>query len=300
MRKSSVTVRVPATTSNLGPGFDTLGIALKLHNQISICETDELIIERVDNQRNSAAANAMSREAADAFFRRSKIKAHGAQIEVKGDLPISGGLGSSVTIRLGIVYALNELNGRPLPDVALLDLVSDLEHHPDNVAPALFGGFAVSAIINGTVRYRRFSVPPSLKFVVCIPEFEVSTEKARALLPKQVPLRDAVENLNRVALITSIFATGDYALLRGLFDDNLHQPYRKKLIPQLDAVIAAGVEAGALAGWLSGSGPAIMCATEQKERAVADAMAGVFARNRIRCVTHILQADNDGTRVKRS
>ena len=300
MRKSSVTVRVPATTSNLGPGFDTLGIALKLHNQISIRETDELTIERVDNQRNSAAANAMSREAADAFFRRSNIKPHGAQIEVKGDLPISGGLGSSVTIRLGIIYALNELNGRPLPDVALLDLVSDLEHHPDNAAPALFGGFTVSAIINGAVRYRRFSVPPSLKFVACIPEFEVSTEKARVLLPKQVPLRDAVENLNRVALITSIFATGDYALLRGLFDDKLHQPYRKKLVPQLDTVIAAGVEAGALAGWLSGSGPAIVCATEQKERAVADAMTGVFARDRIRCVTHILQADNDGTRVKRS
>ena len=158
----------------------------------------------------------------------------------------------------------------------------------------------MAAIINGAVRYRRFSVPPSLKFVVCIPEFEVSTEKARALLPKQVPLRDAVENLNRVALITSIFATGDYALLRGLFDDKLHQPYRKKLVPQLDTVIAAGVEAGALAGWLSGSGPAIMCVTERKERGVADAMTSVFARDRIHCVTHILQADNDGTRVKRS
>jgi homoserine kinase len=299
MRKPSVTVRVPATTSNLGPGFDTLGIALKLHNQVSIRETGEPIIERVDNQRNSAAASAMSREAAATFFHRSKIKPYGAQIEVKGDLPVSGGLGSSVTIRLGIVYALNELNGRPLSDAALLDLVSDLEHHPDNAAPALFGGFIVSAVINGAVRYRRFSVPPSLKFIVCIPEFEVSTEKARALLPKQVPLRDAVENLRRVALITSIFATGDYALLRGLFDDKLHQPHRKKLIPQLDAVIAAGVEAGALAGWLSGSGPAIMCITEQKERDVADAMAGVFARQRIRCETRVLIADNDGTRVKR-
>jgi len=300
MRKPSVTVRVPATTSNLGPGFDTLGIALKLHNHISIRKTSEPTVERVDNQRNSTTANAMSREAADTFFRRSKIKPHGVQIEVKGDLPVSGGLGSSVTIRLGIAYALNELNNRPLADNALLDLVSDLEHHPDNAAPALFGGFVASAVINGTVRYRRFGVPPSLKFVVCIPEFEVSTEKARALLPKQVPLCDAVENLHRVALITSVFATGDYALLRGLFDDKLHQPYRKKLIPQLDAVIAAGVEAGALAGWLSGSGPAIACVTEQKERAVADAMADVFARSRIRSNTQILHADNDGTRLKRS
>lgn len=300
MRKPSVTVRVPATTSNLGPGLDTLGVALKLHNQISIRETDTLTVERVDGQKASASANAMTREAVDAFFRRSKVKPHGLQVEVKGELPLSGGLGSSVTVRLGIVFALNELNGQPLGDTALLDLVAELEHHPDNAAPAQFGGFVVSALINGSVRYRRFSVPPALKFVVCVPEYEVSTEKARALLPKVVPLRDAVENLNRVALITSIFATGDYSLLRGLFDDKLHQPYRKKLIPMLDDVINAGVEAGALAGWLSGSGPSIMCLTEQKEKAVAEAMANVFARQQIRCDTHVLVADNDGTRVKRS
>jgi homoserine kinase len=300
MRKPSVTVRVPATTSNLGPGLDTLGIALKLHNQISIRELDAPAIERVDAMRGNPGALAMTREAMDAFFRRSKVKPHGAQVEVKGEVPTSSGLGSSVTVRLGIVFALNELNGQPLGDTALLDLVTELEHHPDNAAPALFGGFIVSAMINGSVRYRRFNVPPALKFVVCIPDYEVSTEKARALLPKVVPLRDAVENLNRVALITSIFATGDYSLLRGLFDDKLHQPYRKKLIPMLDDVITAGVEAGALAGWLSGSGASIMCLTEQKEKAVAEAMANVFARQQIRCDTHVLVADNDGTRVKRA
>ncbi len=299
VRKPSVTVRVPATTANLGPGFDTLGVALKLHNHISIRETDGLTIERVDGQKGSAVANAMAREAVDAFFRRSKGKPHGLQIEVKGDVPVSSGLGSSVTVRLGIVFALNELNGRPLGDTELLDLVTGLEQHPDNAAPALFGGFVVSAIINGSVRYRRFNVPPALKFVVCVPDYEVSTEKARTLLPKVVPLRDAVENLNRVALITSIFAAGDYSLLRGLFDDRLHQPYRKKLIPMLDDVITAGVEAGALAGWLSGSGASIMCLAEQKEKAVAEAMANVFARQQIRCETHVLVADNDGTRVKR-
>jgi homoserine kinase len=299
MRKPSVTVRVPATTANLGPGFDTLGVALKLHNQISIRETDEPAVDRVDAMRNSAGALAITREAVAAFFRRSKTKPHGAQIEIKGDVPVTGGLGSSVTVRLGIAYALNELDGRPLSDAELLEVVTELEHHPDNGAPALFGGFVVSAIIKGAIRYRRFSVPPTLKFVVCVPEFEVSTEKARALLPRQVPLRDAVENLNRVALITSVFASGDFSLLRGLFDDKLHQPYRKRLIPQLDVVIGAGMEAGALGGWLSGSGPGIVCITEQKEKPVAEAMAGVFARDSIRCDTHILHADNDGTRVKR-
>jgi len=300
MRKPSITVRVPASTSNLGPGFDTLGIALKLHNHVSIRATDEPVVERVDDQRGSAAANAMTREVAMAFFNRSHIKPHGAQVEVKGDVPVSSGLGSSAIVRLGVAYALNELNGRPLADSALLDLVTELEHHPDNAAPALCGGFVVAAIIDGTVRYRRFNVPGSLKFVVCCPKFEVSTEKTRLLLPKQVPLRDAVENLNRVALITSIFATGEYRLLSGLFDDKLHQPYRQKLIPMLGDVIAAGIGAGALAGWLSGSGPSIICITEQKERAVADAMAGVYSKLDIHCQPHILTADNDGIRVKRS
>jgi homoserine kinase len=300
MRKPSVTVRVPATTSNIGPGFDTLGIALKLHNQISIRETDDPSVARVDAMASTPKALAMTREVVEAFFRRSKTKPHGAQIEVKGEVPVSSGLGSSVTVRLGIAYALNELNGRPLSDTELLEVVTELEHHPDNAAPALFGGFVVSGIIDGTIRHRRFNVPGTLKFVVAIPDFAVPTEKARALLPKQVPLADAVENLKRVALITSVFATGDFSLLRGLFEDRLHQPYRKKLIPMLDDVIAAGVEAGALAGWLSGSGSSIMCLTEQKEKAVAEAMAGVFARQRSRCETHILTADNDGTRVRRA
>ncbi len=291
---------MPATTSNLGPGIDTLGVALKLHNHISIRESDGLNVERVDDQKGSPSANAISREAVDAFFRRSKVKPHGLQIEVKGDVPAIGGLGSSVTVRLGIAYALNELNGRPLSDTALLEVVTELEHHPDNAAPALFGGFVVSGVIDGTIRYRRFNVPPSLKFVVCVPDFPVSTEKARPLLPKQVSLGDAVENMKRVALITSVFATGDYSLLRGLFDDKLHQPYRKKLIPMLDDVIAAGAEAGALGGWLSGSGPGIVCITEQKEKAVAEAMVNVFVRQQIHCQPHILVADNDGTRVKRA
>jgi len=301
MRRPTVTVRVPATTANLGPGFDTLGIALKLHNQIAIRETDDPSIERVDAMRNNPAAHAMSREAAAAFFRRSKIKPHGAQIEIKGDLPTCGGLGASVTVRLGIVYALNELNSRPLAENAILEIATELEGHPDNAAPALFGGFVVAGMINGGVLCRRFSVPAALKFVVCSPDIEILTDKARQILPKQIPLRDAVENLNRVALLTSVFATGDYTLLRGLFDDKLHQPYRKRtLLPQLDDVIAAGTAAGAFGGWLSGSGSSIICLTEQKERAVADAMSEIFRRDQIRCATHILHADNDGTRVKRA
>ena len=298
MRRPTVTVRVPATTSNLGPGFDTLGIALKLHNQVSIRETPEPGLVRVE-ARDARTGQSMAEQAVTAFFLRSKVAPHGVVIELKGEVPIARGLGSSVTVRLGIVYALNEINGRPLSDGTILELVTGLEGHPDNAAPALFGGFVVSGCVDGTVRHRRFSIPPHLKFVCCVPEFEVPTEKARALLPRQIPMRDAVENLNRVALLTATFASGDFTLLRGLFGDKLHQPFRKKLVPQLDDVIGRGIEAGAIGGWLSGSGSAIMCVTEQKEKAVAEAMAGVFTAARVRCDTHVLVADNDGTRVKR-
>ncbi len=299
MRKPSVTVRVPATTSNLGPGFDTLGLALKLHNHVAIRETDNPAVIRTDTGRDSPAAVAVTRQAVASFFERSKIKPHGLQVEVKGDVPYAAGLGSSVTVRLGVVFALNELNNRPLSDAAMLDLIAALEGHPDNAAPALFGGFVVCAVVDGAVRYRRINVPPTLKFVVVVPEFGVETEQARIILPRAVPLREAVQNMQRVALITAIMAAGEFSLLRGLFADNLHQPYRKKLMPMLDEVIRAGIEAGALGGWLSGSGPSIVCMTEHKDKPVSEAMAAVFASNKTRCVTHVLAADNDGTRLKR-
>jgi len=129
------------------------------------------------------------------FFVAAKANRTACRLRSRGDVPVSSGLGSSVTVRSGYCFRLNELNGRPLGDTELLDLVTELEHHPDNAAARAVRRVRRLGIINGTVRYRRFNVPPALKFVVCVPEYEVSTEKARALLPKMVPLRDAVENL---------------------------------------------------------------------------------------------------------
>ncbi len=240
---------------------------------------------------------ALAQGAADAFFTRSGCASRGVRVSVQGAVPVSCGLGSSVTVRLGIVYGLNEIHDRPLTKPDMLELVTGLEGHPDNCAPALFGGFVVSGQLDHTVRHCRFPVPARLKFVGCVPDFAVSTAKARTLLPTQVTLAEAVENLNRVALITAAFASEDYSTLRGLFVDHLHQPYRKQLLPQLDDVIASGVEAGADGGWLSGSGSTIMCLTTKHESAVATAMAAVFQRVGIQAQTLVLTADNDGTKV---
>jgi homoserine kinase len=217
---------------------------------------------------------------------------------VDADVPLSRGLGSSVTVRLGIIAALNALYGKRLDTDEVLALVTSLEGHPDNAVPALFGGFVVAGMVNNEVRYARARVPSQLKFVAAIPNFEVRTEHARKVLPATVPLRDAVSNITRTALITAAFVHGNYDALHGLFDDKVHQPYRQKLIPQLCDVIEAGMKAGASGGWLSGSGSTIMCLTRRNHVQVANAMKRVFAARHIESRTLVLEADNVGLKMK--
>ena len=162
-----VTVRVPASTSNLGPGFDCLGVALRLYNEVSV------------QLGGRAKRTAMIDEAAEAFFRRAECRPFAFGCTIRGDVPVSRGLGSSVTVRLGVLFGLNELAGRLLTREALFEVCTELEGHPDNAAPAAFGGFNVSR----GVQRQRFAVDPALKFVLLVPSFEVSTVEARALLP---------------------------------------------------------------------------------------------------------------------
>ncbi len=277
--KKSVSVRVPATTANLGPGFDCLGIALKIYNTTTV-------------SRSTKRPDGMAGDAAAAFFAASGLKPFGFSWSVDGDVPRSRGLGSSVTVRLGILHGLNELAGSPLDRRALFTLCSELEGHPDNAAPGAFGGFTVAS---SSTEFHRFAVDPALFFILLIPPFEMLTKAARLVLPKSVTLGDAVHNLGRTAAITAAFATGKYSKLRGCFEDRLHQPYRKKLLPFLDDTIAAGCEAGALGGWLSGSGSTIACVTLVNPKRVAGAMIDASGLEDGFAV--ITTADNSGVRI---
>jgi homoserine kinase len=154
----------------------------------------------------------------------------------------------------------------------LLQLVTNLEGHPDNASPAVLGGFTVSGLVDGKARCIRFDVDPALKAVTLIPTFHVRTEEARELIPKHFTKADAAHALNRSALIVAGFAAKNYEALRAVFDDRFHQPHRLKLVPQLDRVIAAGVSAGAIGGFLSGSGSSIICLTLRNPQEVASAM----------------------------
>lgn len=278
---NSATIRVPATTANLGPGYDALGVALQIYNHAKI-------------QRNEAAQplNAVVRQVADTFFEAANITAFRFDWGVPGDVPVSRGMGSSVTVRLGLLHGLNELTGRPLSAQQLFELCAELEGHPDNAAPAAFGGFTVA----GGTEVARFPVAPELKFILLIPDFEIATPDARRVLPAQIDRLGAARSCANACRITAAFASQNYGLLRGAFEDHLHQPYRERaLIPFLSAVIAAGERAGAIGGFLSGSGSTICCVTLESAEAVAAAMQAASGNPGARTV--ITTADNTGTRV---
>jgi homoserine kinase len=201
-------------------------------------------------------------------------------------------MGSSVTVRLGLLHGLNELAGQPLDGRALFAICAELEGHPDNAAPAAFGGFTVA----GGAEVARFPVAPELQFVLLIPDFEVSTPAARKVLPAELDRLKAAESCANACRITAAFAAQKYALLRGAFVDHLHQPYREReLIPFLGSVIAAGEQAGALGGFLSGSGSTICCVTEQNTGEIGRAMLGASGNEGARVV--VTGADNEGVLI---
>jgi homoserine kinase len=293
----AVQTRVAATTSNLGPGFDTLGVALKLYNltRLTPNDTPDFHILSPISSANSTGARTMIEEAADLYFRTARRAPFGCDVQLAGDVPIARGLGSSVTVRLGVIAGLNALCGTKLNPPRLLDLLFSLEHHPDNAAPAVYGGFTAAGMVDGTVRCLSSRVNPRARFVALIPDFEISTQNARKLVPLSFNKADTVHNLNRAALIAAAFASDRLDALPGLFEDRVHQPYRQTLIPQLASVIAAGVKAGALGGWLSGSGSTIICLTFRNPRAVGAAMLRQLPNATIR----ILQPENRPFRVTR-
>jgi homoserine kinase len=277
-----VTVRVPASTSNLGPGFDCLGVALRIYSNV--------IVTRGAKSRLPPIARA----AADLFFQRTRCPQFSFSISVKGDVPSSRGLGGSATVRLGVLFAMNVLSGNRLERSSIFQLGAQLEGHPDNAAPAAFGGFTV---VRGK-NVQRFHVSPALSFVLLIPNFDVETLAARKLLPSQVTHAAAIENSANASAITAAFASGNYQNLRGAFRDHLHQPYREKLIPFLPRVITAAEKAGALGAFLSGSGSAIAAVTLTNPRQVAEAMHRKIEKRDARTV--IVSADNRGARLVQS
>jgi len=277
-----VTVRVPASTSNLGPGFDCLGVALSLYNNITV------------SRGKRGAVSGMIRDAARKFFAAAQCKAFEYSCDIRGDIPIARGLGSSVTVRLGVLHALNKIARTNLTRHELFTLCAELEGHSDNAAPASFGGFTVAR----GLEMQHFNVSPQLRFILLVPNFEIATNAARRLLPSKISRTDAVRNVANASAIATAFATRDYEKLRGCFVDYLHQPFRKKLVPFLEDTIRSAETAGALGAFLSGSGSAICAITLRNPRKVAEAMMRASPQKDAGII--ITRADNEGAQILKS
>jgi len=297
MTTQTAVVRVPGTTANLGSGFDVLGIALKLYNRVAVTQVPRRGVRIVSPISDEARAGAtqMVEEASSAFFRKTRTRAFGWDVSITGDVPVARGLGSSTTVLVGALAALDAIAGTGLGKEGVFQLANELEGHPDNAAPATFGGFTASAPAPEGARVARFPVSSKVRFVVLVPGFEVRTSDARRLLPSAYPKADVVHALGRVAMITAAFASGDLGPLTGMFDDRVHQPCRTPLIPALPRVIAAGVRAGAVGGWLSGSGSTIVCLATADAEPVGRAMQRALPESRL----HVVAADASGYRLER-
>ncbi|MCE1195078.1 homoserine kinase [bacterium] len=286
-------IRVPATTANIGPGFDSLGIALSLYNRFSIEPADATSVEGCEEKYrgpDNLFLVAMRRAAALLGMTAPRVR-----LSIEARIPTARGLGSSAAMIVGgataaLLLSENRDPGRPLSAEErrfILDAAAELEGHPDNAAPAAMGGFCASiaeagapeASGRGRVVCARCAVEPSWGFHALVPPFELPTREARAALPAAVGRRDAVFNVGRAALVVLAFEKGDAALLGAACDDRLHQPYRKAMIPGYDEVMDACLRGGAAAAWLSGAGPTLMALTVGAESAdrLAAALAPVLA-----------------------
>jgi homoserine kinase len=296
-----VHVRVPATSANLGPGFDALGLALALHNEVTASESDRVhvTIEGEGAGRLSPGAeNVVARGVRHAYEAAGR-PFKGVALACVNRVPTARGLGSSAAAWVGGLVAGNALLGGPLSRDALLALAARAEGHPDNVTAALMGGLTVScATAEGRIASVALPVPAAVHWVVLVPEVTSATAEARAVLPPTFTRADAVFNVQRVALLLAALQSGRLDCLGEALDDRLHQPYRLRLFPWMPAVVKAARAAGALGCVLSGAGPSLLAAVRDDADGVARSMESALAAAGIRGRASALGVDTEGAVVR--
>ena len=290
-----IKITVPATSANLGIGYDTLGMAVSLYSHFTFERADELSItgcpEEFQNEDNLvyvSLVNALAEWGEEPF---------GVAIDIQTEVPVARGLGSSSTCVVAGIMAAAALTGHTVTREELVAMATAVEGHPDNVAPAILGAAVCSFTPEGALpECLRYDVSQKLRFVTVIPPYEVHTADARKVVPKEVPLSTAVWQMGRVAGLTRGLETGDTRLIAAANDDRLQEPYRKALIPDYEAIRQTCLEGGASTMWISGSGSTLMAVTD-------DTIVAKFLQVRLReqfpaCETHILTCDTDGAQIE--
>lgn len=300
MNASPIRIRIPASTSNLGPGFDSLGLALKLYLTIEVSpDTDGAISftfagEGAGDLNSSSDENLIYR-AMQYAAEREGVTVGAARLHVSNEIPLARGLGSSAAAILAGFSAFEAISGIQLTEQKLLDYATAMEHHSDNVAAALLGSFVVSCVTDaGRVVAARVPFPEDVRAIVVIPNFKVRTEAARAVVPATVSRQDAVFNIQRAALFVAALCERRYELLREAMRDRLHQPYRAPLVPGLEEVLSLENLQGLIGVALSGSGPTVLALATSHFEQVAKAIVACFQWRGIECESRILDIEPAG------
>lgn len=259
-----IKIQIPATSANLGAGFDALGLALNFYNYIQMEESDRLDISSSDGNTIPTDDTNLVYTSAKTLYDICGRKLSGLKIVQENNIPMTRGLGSSSACIVGGLVGANTLMGNPLSLDDIVNLSAEIEGHPDNTAPALLGGIVTAVFDGQAVHWVKQEVHTDLRFIVIIPNFELSTEKARSALPKEVSHKDAIYNLSRASLFSASLLTGKYENLRTAVDDRLHQPYRLPLIPHAEEVFKIGYTLGAYAMYVSGAGPSLMAIVDEE------------------------------------
>lgn len=292
-----IKVRVPATSANMGAGFDSLGIALGLYNYVYAEETESgLNIEILDESAKYIATderNLVYRSMA-AVFDKVGYKPRGIHLILENNIMVTRGLGSSSAGIISGLLAANKLCGARLSKNELLNIATEIEGHPDNVAPALLGGMTVTARYRDRVFFDKNDVPSNLRFAAFVPDFYLATKTSRSILPSKVDMQDAVFNLSRSALLVSSIMSGKYENLRAAVDDRLHQRYRKKLVPNIDSLFRRAYGAGALGVYLSGAGPTVVAIVNRENERFEEKLNNYLESEMSNWKLYMLDADNVG------
>lgn len=289
-------IQIPATSANLGAGFDALGLALTFYNYVEMEESDRIDITSADGLDIPTDEKNLIYISAKDLFAVCGRKLEGLKLVQTNNIPMARGLGSSSACIVAGLAGANHMLGNPLTTDDLVDLAAQIEGHPDNTAPALLGGIVTAVFDGRKVHWVKQEVFTKLKFTAIIPDFELKTEKARACLPKEVSHKDAVYNLSRAALFSASLLTGKFENLRTAVHDKLHQPYRMELIPHCREIFDIAYTHGAYGAFISGAGPTIMAIVDEENTYFAGKMkfslenAGLSGWE-----VHEFHIDNNGT-----
>lgn len=298
----AVIVKVPATSANCGPGFDSLGLACTLYNTFTyeVCKDGlELVIDGEGKDLLSADAGNLAFAAFFKVWTKMTGQEIGLKVHMRNNIPLSRGLGSSSTAIVAGLMAANYMTGSTLTKADLVNLATEMEGHPDNVAPALLGGFTISYMEDKTAHSFSFIPAKKLKLVAVVPSMPLSTSKARAAIPTLVPHCDAVFNASRTALLIGALMSGEYSYLPAALEDKLHQPYRASLIPGMEEAFTVAKAMGAYNAIISGAGSTLMAyapVTGNPDE-IGQAMVAALAAKGMDAIYHVLNIDIEGAKI---